>query len=397
MADARTGLGSAGLPSRFRVENPGLSPFGRTLEGPARGVSKLRNPLRARLWISAAPVSEPTLPRLFYRGTSDTREPQMAVNMDKPQRWKADIAESVDAFNRWFIAYAPAAFREQRRQATADVEDAMAKTSNLTAIGADILATHPSILPTLRMATCPPLARDRLVGLAGVSKNLVMKMDDEGLLPPRMRANELQVHLSRMGSIIGQLVDVDICPWIPDRHAPSKEEIHRAATVIADRLCGAVANPIIRNAQEKRQLGSIQAWLEERGYRALSAEEAKDAVDMAPGTFCFRMNVGAWMDDHGVNTVNVPVDAVIKGLSSKPDALPLFVEAKSASDFTNVNKRRKEEAAKAQQLRRRYGQPARFVLFLGGYFDSGYLGYEAAESIDWVWEHRIDDFAEFGL
>lgn len=38
-----------------------------------------------------------------------------------------------------------------------------------------------------------------------------------------------------------------------------------------------------------------------------------------------------------------------------------------------------------------------FILFLCGYFDSGYLGYEAAEGIDWVWEHRIDDLAEFGL
>lgn len=28
----------------------------------------------------------------------------------------------------------------------------------------------------------------------------------------------------------------------------------------------------------------------------------------------------------------------------------------------------------------------RFILFLCGYFDSGYLGYEAAEGIDWVWE-----------
>ena len=34
---------------------------------------------------------------------------------------------------------------------------------------------------------------------------------------------------------------------------------------------------------------------------------------------------------------------------------------------------------------------------VGGYFDSGYLGYEAAEGIDWVWEHRIDDFEDFGL
>ncbi|MGH2493098.1 MAG: XamI family restriction endonuclease [Ktedonobacteraceae bacterium] len=39
----------------------------------------------------------------------------------------------------------------------------------------------------------------------------------------------------------------------------------------------------------------------------------------------------------------------------------------------------------------------RFVLFLCGYFDSGYLGYEAAEGIDWVWEHRINDLAEFGV
>ena len=37
------------------------------------------------------------------------------------------------------------------------------------------------------------------------------------------------------------------------------------------------------------------------------------------------------------------------------------------------------------------------VLFLGGYFDSGYLGYEAAEGIDWVWEHRPDDFEKVGL
>jgi len=37
------------------------------------------------------------------------------------------------------------------------------------------------------------------------------------------------------------------------------------------------------------------------------------------------------------------------------------------------------------------------VLFLCGYFDSGYLGYEAAEWIDWIWEHRIEDLAQLGL
>jgi len=39
------------------------------------------------------------------------------------------------------------------------------------------------------------------------------------------------------------------------------------------------------------------------------------------------------------------------------------------------------------QLRRTHGDNVRYILFLCGYFDSGYLGYEAAEGIDWVWEH----------
>ena len=76
---------------------------------------------------------------------------------------------------------------------------------------------------------------------------------------------------------------------------------------------------------------------------------------------------------------------------------PILIEAKSAGDFTNPNKRRKEEAQKFTQLRTMYGNKVRFVLFLCGYFDAGYLGYEAAEGIDWVWEHRPDDMAHLGL
>ena len=96
--------------------------------------------------------------------------------------------------------------------------------------------------------------------------------------------------------------------------------------------------------------------------------------------------------------INIPVDAVIKPKSSIMSDLPVFIEAKiPPEDFTNVNKRRKEEAIKMSQLRSTYGNQVKFNLFLCGYFDSGYLGYEAAEGIDWVWEHRIDDLAGFGL
>ncbi len=74
-----------------------------------------------------------------------------------------------------------------------------------------------------------------------------------------------------------------------------------------------------------------------------------------------------------------------------------MVEAKSAGDFTNTNKRRKEEAKKISQLKGSYGESICYLVFLCGYFDSGYLGYEAADGIDWVWEHRMNDFDQLGL
>ncbi len=56
-----------------------------------------------------------------------------------------------------------------------------------------------------------------------------------------------------------------------------------------------------------------------------------------------------------------------------------------------------EEATKMVQLRHTFGPDVSFNLFLCGYFNAGYLGFEASEGIDWVWEHRIDDLTAFGL
>ena len=117
---------------------------------------------------------------------------------------------------------------------------------------------------------------------------------------------------------------------------------------------------------------------------------------MPPGTFSFRLNVPVVQEGTGTS-INMPVDAVVMPKNAEASVLPLLVEAKSAGDFANVNKRRKEEATKINQLRGTYGPQIRYVLFLCGYFDSGYLGYEAAEGIDWVWEHRIEDFTEYEL
>ena len=320
----------------------------------------------------------------------------MGVNLDKPHLWKKDVAASVDMYNEWFLRFAPKAFRDTRLKATKSVEAALVATGNLTDIQPTLLRKHPEILSTLRMSTCPPIAVDRLIGLSGADSGLVKCMEKEGKLPARMAMGVQDIHLQKIADIIEKLADPDIFVWLGREALATQAEVHRAATIVADRLCGAVANPIIRNAQEQRQLAEIKTWLEARGYRQLPAGDGTKFNVMTPGTFSFRMNVPVTQEG-GNKSVNIPVDAVIMPLTRQRGKLPIFIEAKSAGDFTNTNKRRKEEAVKMAQLRNTYGPDVEFNLFLCGYFDSGYLGYEAAEGIDWVWEHRIDDLAEFGI
>ncbi len=320
----------------------------------------------------------------------------MPVNLDKPQQWKEDIVQSVDMYNSWFMKTAPQAFRDTRLRTTKDVEAALHATDNITNIRSALMRKHPAVLPTLRMSTCPPLAVDRLIGLAGVSRNLVKSMEIDKRIPPRMTTAEIDLQLAKIATIVEKLADPDIFVWLGRKTPPTETEIHRAATIVADRLCGSVANPIIRNAQEKRQLAAIRAWLEARSYEHLPGGDGTHFGAMPPGTFSFRKNVSVKLEG-GLQSVNIPIDAVIMPKNAKAEDFPLFFEAKSAGDFTNTNKRRKEEAMKMAQLRSTYGRKVQFNLFLCGYFDSGYLGYEAAEGIDWVWEHRIDDLALFGI
>jgi len=220
-------------------------------------------------------------------------------------------------------------------------------------------------------------------------------MEIEKRLPPRMSYSDVERELEKIGRMIVRLADRDLFTWLEDSHVPDERELYRAASVVADRLCGAATDPIIRNAQEQRQLQMIASWLQERGYTQINSGMGLKYTDMKPGTFSFRLNIPIELEDG--RKVNIPIDTIIMPKFSKSGAFPLLIEAKSAGDFTNTNKRRKEERTKYAQLKNTYGEHIQFVLFLCGYFDAGYLGYEASDGIDWVWEHRIDDLAEFGV
>lgn len=326
------------------------------------------------------------------------------INADKVLQWKADVMASVDMYNDWFMRFAPATYLGERVQATKSVEQTLRETEDLRNLTPEDLKAHPGILPTLRMATAPPLARDRLVGLSHTPKALVQTLE-QGIIPTQMSVADLDPYLQRICQVLTRLLDRGIFPWLEGAAAPTNAERTRASSIVADRLCGSCADPIIRNAQESRQLQKVREYLAARGY----AQEVNPAAlaTMAAGTFGFRkIAVGTILDEHGQvcltdtgnpKQVRIPVDIVIQPHTPRPNGLPILIEAKSAGDFTNTNKRRKEEATKLRQLRATYGSEVSLVLFLCGYFDTGYLGYEAAEGLDWIWEHRIEDIDQLGI
>lgn len=154
-----------------------------------------------KLVVIDSPVKIATFPHadftILKRYRTKERVIEMGINLDKPHLWKQDIIQSVDLYNSWFMDFAPKAFRETRVSTAKSVEEALKETSYLNDVSPAILQRHPEVLPILRMSTCPPIARDRLVGLARVSKSLVQNMEDSENphISPRMQREKLIIDL----------------------------------------------------------------------------------------------------------------------------------------------------------------------------------------------------------
>lgn len=325
---------------------------------------------------------------------NDMAKKTYSINWNRPELWKADVQKSVLFYNDWFLNFAPATYINARQEAINKVESAFQKTECFNSLSIDMLKAAPETITILRLASTPPLARDRLVGLADITKNLIVKME-EGRFPPKMKEKDIDNALQRIIDIIDRLLDTDIMPWLEGKRFPHEMDRLLATHVIGDRVCGSMSDPIIRNEQERRQLNSISDYLNNKGYTFVESKDIADFKLMKQGTYSYHLNVPAKMSRKKM--VNMPIDVVIKRKGAVGEELPVLIECKSAGDFTNTNKRRKEEATKIEQLKDTYGKDVEFVLFLCGYFDSGYLGYEAAEGIDWIWEHRIEDIEKLGI
>lgn len=312
------------------------------------------------------------------------------ANIRQIENWKEDSWKSVEFYNNWFVSFAPSAFLKARKGSLEKVLLTFAKTNDLQEITVDSIIKAPQIIEVLRMVTAPPLAQDRLIGLSYVKRTLLKSLEI-GKMPRLGNKEEVKEAIGRMVNIIEKMLDKELFPWILSNNRITSQQRKRSAAIVADRLTGILSDPIIRNAQETRQLKAISDYLISKGY--IFVERVDALTSMPPMSFSFHVNVPVFLEQS--KEVKMPIDVVIQ--STENLKYPLLIECKSAGDFANTNKRRKEEAVKIAQLKDTYGNDIRFCLFLCGYFDTGYLGYEAAEGIDWIWEHRMSDFEKLGI
>lgn len=238
------------------------------------------------------------------------------LNADKPNRWKADIVASVDLYNRWFLRFAPATFRAERQAATAGVLAAFAQTADLTDLSGAAIRAEPRVLAALRMCCAPPIARDRLAGLAYVPNGPVKALE-AGRLPRNASAT-----IPKLADVIRPLLDDGLFPWLPAARQAKTAERSLAASVVADRLCGGRSDPIIRNAQEARQIALLSDWLAARGYTQAQPAGTAALADMPAGTFAVRLIVRTGTD----RSVNVPVDVVVQPRQPRPSRLPVLFD-----------------------------------------------------------------------
>ncbi len=302
-----------------------------------------------------------------------------------PSDWQTDIDQSVSEYDAWYLARAPAMFLEARGRAVAAVEEAMLATEDFRQFTPDSLARCPAVLTVARMCVSPPMARDRFVGFSGANKSLVTVMERDAVIPANARRLDMQ--LAVMCDFLRPLLDPTLFSWLEAKRSPTGTERDRAMLVIGERLTATYYLPMLRNTQEARQKGLLRMYLESEGFEECSLLP----FEMAGGTFCFGRNVPVVRADGARQ--NLPVDCVV---APRRKGLPLAcIELKSAGDFTNVNKRRKEESDKHEALKRTYGDKVVFLLQLFGYFGKTYLSFEAAARIDWAWDHRLSDLAVY--
>lgn len=136
---------------------------------------------------------------------------------------------------------APKAYRDARAKVLADVKSLFKYTNYMRDITPAVIKQNPAIVSTLRQATAPPLASDRLMGLTGSRKSLMMTLES-GKLPVRMSETELDKQLQKICAVVEKLLDKKLFSWLNTNNLPTHQQIEVAAVVVGDRRANVLAD-----------------------------------------------------------------------------------------------------------------------------------------------------------
>jgi hypothetical protein len=314
----------------------------------------------------------------------------MAANLDKPHLWKQDMQASADHYNRWFIEFAPRAFMEAKARFARAVEQALLDSRGMRELSPKLLVSSRQILSILRASCSPPLGIRRLAALAHVSQGFLASLEHS--TANVANSGGCQPELRTVCQTISSLLDREAFPWLEGAKQPSEDERTAASRAIADRWCSATAVETVACARRTQQLSVLSVYLDSLGYREIANPGQVYSPD-GPGTYtCFvSVPVGA-----GGNAI-VLVDAAIQPIEARRYGTPVLLRAQSRGSFAESARMRLSHRSAARALRITYGRSMPFLLLLGGYTGAAYLGAQAAEGIDWVWQHRVADLHVFGV
>lgn len=173
------------------------------------------------------------------------------INADKPNRWNEDTQASILQYNDWFFSYAPSTYQSARSECIDGAQRLLNDTDYLRSLDEQYLWDNPENLAIARMFCAPPIARERLAGLARVSKTIVQSME-RGSVPRGRSREQRRDAINHIVPVLKHLTDTQLCAWLKEGTRPSDRQIEIASCVAGDRLCGSLTDPIIRNEQERR-------------------------------------------------------------------------------------------------------------------------------------------------
>jgi hypothetical protein len=148
-------------------------------------------------------------------------------------------------------------------------------------------------------------------------------------------------------------------------------------------------DPLLNNL-EKKQLAALKRWLLRHGYKQIDSDEVSNFNAIPPGTFTIPSTLSAGKKQTPVKTL---INYLVKPFRTSKRGRPFVIEIKSSGNAITTSRWRTKETHRFAQLKECYGENINFILLFCGHIDPGYLGYVAAEGIDWVWEHRLRDLS----